>query len=318
MKINKQGLLATPRIKLKIAGTTISSGGPVHQPGPLPAQVQYLKEGDDTVLAQDQTAQQLPTRSTQDLVTEFITGFQTNMFDKPGGLTKSLITNFSTGVELFKARMGVSANAQVPTAPDNADTELIPAVESILKCAQVLQSEDPALLRNEDLDQIQQALGLVQGYDELLQIADPLVFGLTACKIVLQVLLAEFCQRIYRDGSSAIKRNRILLKGTEPLQLYIEGPVEDAQDTKHLKAQVAHETEAETLERVKGTIQGQGTPGTPAAGGTNTGGSQGTQAPGQNPAPPSAGPALPDPKYPKPKRRSSGAAAKSKKKSKPT
>ncbi len=282
-------------------GIVLSLGNDLRRPGPLGEEVLIFKEPTETIIVNSATDLKPATAVTRQAVKQFCTDFEGLMFSE-GGITPQLLTCVSMGFELVMLRIDASANAQMSQVPDHADTLLIPAVASIFKSEQLLRNEDPALLRDENLDHVRLAQELVEGHQAMLDAIDPLHWGSTARKVQAQQVLYDFCKRVGNNGKSAIDRNRILTLAMTPLRILLGQAAGTAQETKQVIAQVSHQVEAATLARVKEVLDAQAasTLAVPPSS-TGTGGLTGAHAPGQKPVPPGAMPVVPV--HPKPKRR---------------
>ncbi len=286
--------------RISRAGTSLSLGDGLRLPGALGENVLVFKEPRETIIVNPATDLQPASTITRDLVKQFLTQFETHMFSGDG-ITPEFLSCVSLGIELVMLRIDASPNAELLETPPNADTLLLPAADSIFKSEQLLRNEDPALLREENLDQVHLARELIDGYQGMLDIIDPLQWGSTARKVQAQWVLDGFCRRVGKYGRSAIMRNRILTRAMDPLIKFIDQPVVAALATKQVKAQVAHEVEATTLSRVKEVLDAQGASTGTVPESTGTVSLKGAHAPGQKPVPPGAMPVMPV--HPKPKRR---------------
>ncbi len=281
--------------------TVFSQGADLRQPGALGDNVQVFRVPNETIVVNPATDIHQTTMPTHELVKQYLTTFETVMFST-GGITSELLACASLGFELLMLRIDASANAAMLETPANAAMLLLPAVDSIFKSEQLLRNEDPSLFRDENLDQVRLARELIDGHQSVLDAIDPLQWGCTARKIQAQWVVFDFCQRIGKNGSSAIDRNRILNVAMIPLRTLLSQAAEAAQQTKQLTATISHQVEASTLSRVKEALDAQAgsTVAVPPSS-TGTVGLTGAHAPGQKPVPPGAMPV--QPVHPKPKRR---------------
>lgn len=282
-------------------GTILPYGGVSLRAGPLSEKLRIVKDAKETyVLGTSPKPEDEVLRTAADVVKEHVTKYTEVMLAQTD-LNQETLQTLATDADLWSLRLSTPPTLQMPDQPPQADTALKPAIQAIFANQHLLSSEDPAVFRGEDLDAVKQAETDSDNYDEILRILEPLVWSATARKREAQWVLYEFATRVAKRGSAAIGRHRVLTRSMGPLLNLTAGPAAAGQETRHVKAQVAHEVEAETLERVKTALKGQPAATTPATS-TPAATTPAATTPATTPSP-----VLPQPKHKAPAR---GAAPK--------
>ncbi len=228
--------------------------------------------------------------------------FKISLFDGPR-YTPLLRDTQREMVGMWMPRCDLNADKSLPAAPAHADDLLDPAFQCIQENSGLINAIDPMLLKDEDMGKLAATQQKIADSRVILQTFSPIIQGATVAKVTAQVDLSAFCKRFYDSGGDRLMgKNFVLHENLKPLSTLVSAQTTAALETKQLIAQTRHETEAQTLDRVKQAIASQGNaPGTTAPAPV-----QGAHAPGQNPVPAGALPVLtvlPVPQHPKPKRR---------------
>jgi hypothetical protein len=268
-------------------------GGPLPRPDSIAAEVQVLE--DRYLVATTPRPPGPVVVSSRDLARKTADAFVATLFDGPG-LTPALYDCIEQATQLWALRIGATPDLETPPQPANAETLLMPAVTAVQRSESLLRQEVPNAFKDEDLQLVGRARDQVEGADRILDILGPLLYGLTAMRRQGQQYLDGFCRRVYRRASAEMDGNFLLNRDLNDLRKLVTFDAEKSRETTKLKQDVAADTEAQTLDRVKEALNAQ-----PAAAPPATGPAAFT--------PPSATPRLPDPLYqkgprPAPKKRS--------------
>ncbi len=191
----------------------------------------------------------------------------------PTGVQPNIIWAVRVLIQLILLFFRTPTNIKMLNHTNNADTDLVPAVDNILNYSAAIFDFDPRIQRKVDLVEVGAQKQLLLQLREVLKVLNVAAYCVEAGITHVEQYLDATARWVYGKLVDAIGEDTLLQQDLDKLVRLVTAPIQASQDTKKNNARVQADTLAKAAEEQAAATTTGNSATTPATG-------QGTTAPG--------------------------------------